>query len=177
MISVCSLNILRRPLHLGTIPRHQHFLGGKAGVLNLPTDSSKKLQSEGGRSQKSWKFANVLDGWSLMLASFSQGWPKTKWPCDQNFFESVNYHAIWTLTEKYGKTSKWKISTSITNLEKEKRYTEVIMVLKKRSFAWLVHISIPPIAVSRFTVPTWDNFMFIQFKIQIFKCDELASHF
>ena len=132
------------------------------------TESSRKMPTEGGRGQKSWKFADVLDGWSLMLASCSQGWPKTKWPCDQNSFESMNYYANWTLTEKYGKTSKWKISTSITNLEKEKRYTEVIMVLKKRSFAWLVHISIPPIAVSRFTVPTWDNFMFIQFKIQIF---------
>ena len=32
---------------------------------NLPTDSSKKLPTEGGRGQKSWKIADVLKGWSL----------------------------------------------------------------------------------------------------------------
>ena len=38
--------------------------GGVKNWPNLPTDSSKKLPTEGGRGQKSWKFADVLNEWS-----------------------------------------------------------------------------------------------------------------
>ena len=41
--------------------------GGVKNWPNLPTDSSKKMPTtEGGRGQKSWKFADVLNGWSLL---------------------------------------------------------------------------------------------------------------
>ena len=42
------------------------FMGG--GVKNwpkLPTDSSKKLPTAGGRGQKLCKFADFFNGWSL----------------------------------------------------------------------------------------------------------------
>ena len=53
---------MRGTIHL----KRCHFLGG--GVKNwpnLPTDSSKKLPTYGDRGQKLWKFADVLNGWSL----------------------------------------------------------------------------------------------------------------
>ena len=56
---------------LGTIHlRRRHCLGGKGskiGQICLKT-VVKNCQREGGRGQKSWKFVDVLNGWSL--ASF-----------------------------------------------------------------------------------------------------------
>ena len=48
---------------MGTIHlRRRHFLGrGGEGAFYL------ECSREGGRSQKSWKFANVFNGWSLIL--------------------------------------------------------------------------------------------------------------
>ena len=60
--------IVLGPIHL----RRRHFYeGGVSRVQILPnfptdTDSSKKMSTEGGRGQKSWKFADVLNGWSLI---------------------------------------------------------------------------------------------------------------
>ena len=54
----------------GTIHlRRRHFLGGWGvkNLPNLPTDSSKKMPTKGGRGQKSWIFADVFNGWSLTL--------------------------------------------------------------------------------------------------------------
>ena len=57
---------------------------------NLPTDSNKKLSTEGGRGQKSWKFADVLNGWSL-----------TKCDPTQIFGLLLNRCPNWTFTRQY----------------------------------------------------------------------------
>ena len=65
--------------HLGSLIRDHPFKtsaclrgGGVKNWQNLPTDSSKKLPTEGGRGQKSWKFADVLNGWSLSEFALSE---------------------------------------------------------------------------------------------------------
>ena len=59
---------INKKFAFGTIHlRRQQFLGGGGAVKNwwnLPKDRSKKLKpKERGRSQKYWKFADVLNGW------------------------------------------------------------------------------------------------------------------
>ena len=49
------------------------FLGGGSKKMpNLPTDSSKKLRTGGGRGEKFDKFADVINGWSLCSAALNK---------------------------------------------------------------------------------------------------------
>ena len=63
-----------------------HFLkgGGVKNWPNLPMDNSKKLPTKGGRGQKSWKFADVFNGWSLL------------WKPNSSHDELVSYSLVWS---------------------------------------------------------------------------------
>ena len=47
-----------------------NFGEGVKNWPNLPMDNSKKLLTGGGRGQKSWKFADVLNEWYTILIFF-----------------------------------------------------------------------------------------------------------
>ena len=75
--------------------RRWHFLGGKGSKI-CQRIVVKKLPTEGGRGQKSWKFADVLNGWSLR--------PKAVHPHCLKIFSyivSKNYFSItiWNLVQ------------------------------------------------------------------------------
>ena len=63
-----------RPLALRDHPFKTSACSRGGGVKifpNLPTDSGKNWWQEGGRGQKSWKFAVVLNEWSLFSVHYS----------------------------------------------------------------------------------------------------------
>ena len=72
---------------------------------NLPTDSSKKLPTGGGRGQKSWKIADVLNGWSL-IATFLNWWGNPIWS------SLIDFGRIWSKKIK-NKTAIFILSVNV----------------------------------------------------------------